>query len=167
MSNTNIKVLATGLGWLGNGVESITTNVEELFNSAKYELFIAAYSISAGALEVILMLNTPLSRGVDVRLLINKYEQIHPSVKSIFDDFSKKYMNISIFDFNHPDNYDLHAKMIVADREKAIIGSSNISRRGFFENHELAVMITGNEVIKVASAFDSLLANKLTRKVDL
>jgi phosphatidylserine/phosphatidylglycerophosphate/cardiolipin synthase-like enzyme len=167
MSETSIKVLATGLGWLGNGVESISTNVDELFMNAKYELFIAAYNISAGASDTIQMLTTPLTKGVDVRLLINKFELLHPSVISMLETLARRYVNISIYDFNGVENFDLHAKMIIADREKAIIGSSNISKRGFFDNHELAVLVSGVEVLKMANAFESLLRNSMVKKVDL
>ncbi|MDQ0878967.1 phosphatidylserine/phosphatidylglycerophosphate/cardiolipin synthase-like enzyme [Paenibacillus sp. V4I3] len=165
--NTDIKILATGLGWLGNGVESFTSNVEEIILGAKYEVLVGSYNISTGAMDVLELFNTPLSRGVDVRILINKYNEHHSAVRSYLESLSRKYMGISIYDFTHPDGFDLHAKMIVVDREKAIIGSSNISRRGFFENHELSVMITGNQVSKVASAFDSLVSHNMTRKISM
>ncbi|NOJ73981.1 phospholipase D-like domain-containing protein [Paenibacillus alvei] len=164
----SIKILATGLGWLGNGVESITTNTEQLLLNARYEICIAAYNISSGALEFLEQINTPLSRGVDVRILVNKYKNHHPRVINFFEGLSKRYGTVSIYDYIQQDGYDLHAKMVIVDRECAIIGSSNMSRRGLFENHELAVMITGDEVEKVQGAFDLLCTNKYTtRKVDL
>ncbi|WJH31339.1 phospholipase D-like domain-containing protein [Paenibacillus sp. CC-CFT742] len=165
--NTELKILATGLGWLGNGVESITLNTQQMICHAKYEICIAAYNIGPGAISFIELLHHPLSRGVDVRILINKFSK-HPNVvKSKLDELFKRYSTITLYDFVHPEGYDLHAKMIIADREKAIIGSSNISKRGFFDNHELAVLMSGNEVLKIANAFESLIRNTMVKKVDL
>lgn len=162
-----IKILATGLGWMGNGVESITANLEELIQNAQYEIMICAYNISTGASDVLELINVPLSRGVDVRILVNQFHNHHPAAQAMLVSFSKKFLNYELYDFTHPDGFDLHAKMIVVDRERAIIGSSNISRRGFFENHELAVMLTGREVNKVANAFEKLINHQLTKKIDL
>lgn len=163
----DIKILATGLGWMGNGVESITANIEELILNAKYEILIGAYNISTGASDVLELINVPLSRDVDVRILVNQFHNHFPAAQAMLLSFSRKYLNFKLYDFTHPDGYDLHAKMIVVDRERAIIGSSNISRRGFFENHELAVMLTGREVSKVANAFERLVTHQLTKKIDL
>ena len=54
---------------------------------------------------------------------------------------------------------DLHAKVIVVDRRKAIIGSSNLSRRGFLTNYELALLLEGSTATTVASVVDKLLAS--------
>ncbi|GIP18656.1 endonuclease [Paenibacillus montaniterrae] len=162
-----IKILATGLGWMGSGVESIKANLEELIQNAKYEIMIGAYNISTGASDVFELIDVPLSRGVDVRILVNQYQNHHPAAQDMLRSFYRKYLNFMLYDFTHPDGYDLHAKMIVVDRERAIIGSSNISRRGFFNNHELAVLLTGQEVKKVASAFEKLVTHQHTKKIDL
>ncbi|MDR4998969.1 phospholipase D family protein [Brevibacillus parabrevis] len=162
-----IKILATGLGWLGNGVESITANLEELILNAQYEIMICAYKISTGASDVLELINAPLSRGVDVRILVNQFHNHHSAAQAMLASFSRKFINYKLYDFTHPDGFDLHAKMIVVDRERAIIGSSNISRRGFFENHELAVMLSGQDVNKVANAFEKLVTHQFTKKIDL
>lgn len=162
-----IKILATGLGWMGNGIESITANVEELILNAQYEIMICAYNISTGASDVLELINVPLSRGVDVRILVNQFHNHHSAAQAMLASFLRKSLNFKLYDFSHPDGFDLHAKMIVVDRERAIIGSSNISRRGFFENHELAVMLSGQDVNKVANAFEKLLAHQFTKKIDL
>jgi cardiolipin synthase len=162
-----IKILATGLGWMGSGVESITTNLEELILNAQYEIMIGAYNISTGASDVLELINVPLSRGVDVRIIVNQFYKHHSAAQAMLTSFLRKYLNFKLYDFTHPDGFDLHAKMIVVDRERAIVGSSNISRRGFFENHELAVMLTGRDVSKVANAFEKLVTHQFTKKIDL
>lgn len=44
---------------------------------------------------------------------------------------------------------DFHAKIYLFDNQAAIVGSSNLSRQGFFRNYELGVLILGKECIKI------------------
>jgi cardiolipin synthase len=52
----------------------------------------------------------------------------------------------------------LHAKALIIDRKKAIIGSANLSWGGMFSNHEIAVLLEGKEMWSLASLLE-LLAN--------
>lgn len=161
----DMKILASGLGWMGNGIESITTNVEEIILSARYDIMIGAYNISTGASDILNLIKDPLSRGVEVSILVNKYDKLHPAAQAMLRSYAKTSLNFKLYDFTHPDGFDLHAKFIVVDRERAFIGSSNISRRGFLENHELAVMLEGPDCYKVSRAFESLVLHQYTRKI--
>jgi cardiolipin synthase len=62
-----------------------------------------------------------------------------------------------LYGFSDEQEYDLHAKVIVADRKMALVGSSNLSRRGLLNNHELALFVEGKTVEQIASAIDKLL----------
>lgn len=70
----DIRVLATGLGWLGQGIESIGTNVEQLIINAQDEILIGAYSIGTGAMGLLDLLKPPLERKVEVKLIVNRFE---------------------------------------------------------------------------------------------
>ena len=49
--------------------------------------------------------------------------------------------------------------LVVAHRHMALVGSSNLSRRGLLNNHELAVLVEGLAAVDVARALDLLLAD--------
>ncbi len=51
---------------------------------------------------------------------------------------------------------DIHAKAYVFDGKAAIIGSSNLSRNGFFSFYELGVVIFGEEAITLRDIIDKL-----------
>lgn len=55
--------------------------------------------------------------------------------------------------------------MLIVDRRKAIIGSSNLSWRGLIANHETALMLEHGEVGTLARAFDVLLGGDYVKEV--
>jgi len=60
---------------------------------------------------------------------------------------------------------DLHAKVIVVDRKKALVGSANLSLRGLMNNHELGVVVEGPVAAEIARAIDMLMASPYTMPV--
>ena len=66
-----------------------------------------------------------------------------------------------VLDFSSPDpEEDLHAKVVVADRTRALVGSANLSRHGLIINHELAVVIEGPPAGEVARTIDLLMRDR-------
>lgn len=78
---------------------------------------------------------------------------------------SGKYPHFFLYDFSSEGWSDLHAKVIVADRSKAVVGSSNLSRRGMLTNYELAVLVEGNAAVTVAKAVDRLFDSENVNRV--
>ena len=68
--------------------------------------------------------------------------------------------NFVLADFEKPDLGYLHAKVMVADREKMIIGSANLSAGGQKNNYEMGVLIEGEEAWKVADVIEQIANNK-------
>jgi len=153
----DIQVLATGLGWMGGGIESIHSNIEELVCGSQHEIMIGAYSIGQGALDFLDVLAIPLKRRVVVRMVINRFKDHPLAIQERLLTLMRFHLNLEIHDFAPEDGSDLHAKLVIVDRDKAVIGSSNLSRRGFVTNHELAVRLQGTNVRMLAQAFDTLL----------
>lgn len=163
----DIRVLATGLGWMGGGIESIQSNIEELVSTAQHEIMIGAYSIGPGAIDFLDVLEIPLDRGVEIRMIVNRFEDHPLPVKERLLALMRSHLNLSVHDFSPDDGSDLHAKLVIVDRDKAVIGSSNLSKRGFVTNHELAVRLENPNVSMLAQAFDTLVSSGMTKRVFL
>ncbi|PWW32313.1 cardiolipin synthase [Cytobacillus oceanisediminis] len=162
-----IQVLATGSGWLGSGIESIQSNVIELIRNCKHELIIGSYSFGLGGLEIIPQIEKALKRNVSVSIFINNFYQQDIIIQEELKKLKRITLNMKIYNFKPTNSDDLHAKLIIADRTYAIIGSSNLSKRGFISNHELAVLIKDREVSKIASAFDRLKLIQYVNEIEL
>jgi phosphatidylserine/phosphatidylglycerophosphate/cardiolipin synthase-like enzyme len=151
-----ISVAVTGLAWMGSGIGSIETAIEQLFRYAKSEILITSYSMSSASDTFLDWLETSLTKGILVRLAINKLTEQHPGVEHCLTQLRNVYPHFYLYSFIGDQTQDLHAKVIVADRKFAIVGSSNISRHGFITNHELAMVVRGKSAESVASALDRL-----------
>lgn len=93
-----------------------------------------------------------------MRMLINRYEQQHESVKRELRDLQQRFPTLlQLFSFVPDDEEaDLHAKIILVDRKYALVGSANLSLRGLMDNHEFALIVEGPPVADITRAVDML-----------
>jgi len=152
-----VQVVVTGLAWMGSGIGSIETAMEQIFREADREILITSYSISNATDLVLDWFEIALARGVLIRMVINRINTQPVEVMARLESLYRMYPHFYLYDFVDDQEYDLHAKVIVADRRLALVGSSNLSRRGLLNNHELALFVEGKSAEQVASAVDKLL----------
>ena len=115
-----------------------------------------AYAISTEGMRVVDLLEDGLRRGVRVSLVVNKMHRQDGSVEDALLTLNRRYNRLVLASFTDPSGWDLHAKVLVADREAAIIGSANMSRRGMAENIEIGVLIRDRSCWKLAEMIDGL-----------
>ncbi len=154
---SNVQVVVSGLGWMGSGIGSIESAIQELLSDAQHEILLTAYSIGK-ADQIFDSMEAALSRGVRIRMIVNRLsEQIVP-VQHRLRILEKKYPHFTLHPFRPTDEHgDLHAKVIVVDRKRALVGSSNLSYNGMVVNHELAVLLDSDGADQVARAIDMFL----------
>ena len=56
------------------------------------------------------------------------------------------------------DNKSVHGKVIMADRNTAVVGSANFSWRGMATNYEVSVLLEGKEAWTLSKIVDRLAA---------
>lgn len=154
---SKIRVLVSGLNWMGSGVGSIESAIERLLAEARNEILLTAYSIG-NADRIFELLGSALARGVRVRMVVNRLSEQHESVQRRLERLRQKYPHFFLLPFEPGEERgDLHAKVLVVDRQRALVGSSNLSYNGMVLNHELAVLIEGKEASEIARVIDRLL----------
>jgi len=150
------SVVVTGLAWMGAGVGSIESALERLFTSAKEEISLTVYALGTDPDRITTWLEGALSRGVSVRMILNRSGEQPAAAIGSLRRLAASYPHFSLFRFSGPESSELHAKVIVADRRLALVGSSNLSWHGMVANHELALLVEGENAAAVASALDRL-----------
>jgi len=150
------SVVVTGLAWMGAGVGSIESALERIFTSAKQEISLTVYALGTDPDRITTWLESTLVRGVAVRVILNRSEEQPPAVVGSLKRLAAGYPHFSLFRFAGPENSEMHAKVVVADRRLALVGSSNLSWHGMVANHELALLVEGETAAAVASALDRL-----------
>ena len=167
MSASETRVVVTGTSWMGSGIGSIETAIHRLFAEATDEVILSVYAIGPGADLIYNWLEGVLVRGIRVTLVIDQLGKQPQDVADRLQELAIKYLHFRLFDFQGQQHSALHAKVIVVDHRLALIGSSNMSRRGLLTNHELAVIVTGPAAAEAGRALGSLIVSPHVRRVEI
>jgi len=146
-------ILATGDRLVGGGVRSFEQVIEELIRAARSEIQIAAYSFDRSFVGVLESLWHLGSAGVTITVVTRAISVQHPEVQVAL---KKLHESQTVIEFPDSPAGRLHMKVLVVDRENAVIGSANFTMGGLVSNHELGVWLTGPEAWKVGMLLDRL-----------
>ena len=160
-----VSVVTTGLGWLGGGTGAIERTLIQLIDSAQRELVLAVYAMSAGPAQVWEALERAIDGGVSCTLLINRLtSQNHVMNQRLQALHARHSSTFRLLDFVGETERDhLHAKIVVADRRRALVGSANLTAHGMLLAHELAVVIDGPTAEQIAARVEMLGRSRLVR----
>jgi phosphatidylserine/phosphatidylglycerophosphate/cardiolipin synthase-like enzyme len=165
-----LKIAVTGTAWMGGGIGSVQSAIEELLSAADQEILIAIYEITEGASEFVEKIRVSLARGIRVTFIINRYYEKPLLIRKKLENLKAIYPYFELLNFTpeNPENIndDLHAKLIVVDRSRALVGSANLTWNGLIGNHELAVVIYGKDASKIAELFDRLSQDRHISRVN-
>lgn len=164
MKATQVRVVVSGSTWMGGGLGSVESSLLRLLQQANDEVLFVVYSISSGPELLFEQLGAMLQRGIRIRMIVNRFAEQHATVQRQLRQLRDTYAHLLILlSFVPPhDQADLHAKVIVVDRQQALVGSANLSLRGLINNHELGVVLEGAVVTDIARAIDTLMASQYT-----
>lgn len=151
-------ILATKTHMIGGGVRGTGPAIRELIEEAKDEIHILAYSMTEEAVPIIRLLESGLDRGLRVVLVINRLDRQNGRVTAMLHSMNRRYGRFKLGDFDDPDGWDLHAKVLVQDRRAAVIGSANISWRGMEKNIEIGILVRDGSAWRLSSIIDDLAA---------
>jgi cardiolipin synthase len=100
-----------------------------------------------------------VATGVRTRLIVDRFDGQEPAVRQRLQHLAGQFPAIlTIHDFaGGSGRSHLHAKALVVDRRKAVIGSANLTFHGMMTAHELAVVIEGPAAEAIAGRIDLLL----------
>ena len=117
--------------------------MQEMIGSAQSHIHLLAYSIRESALPLLDLLGQASARQVRLTLVINKLSQQPHAVRNRLK-LLEGQSGVEIADFDDPGGGQLHAKVLVVDRKRAVVGSANWSWGGLIANHEIGLMVEGD-----------------------
>lgn len=159
-----IELIATAPPSFLLKTKRINNAVNEIVENAKKSLLITGYSISEFVEDIIDTIIEKSQRGLFVKIFINDLSK----QKSI--DKLLRYQGKFLQLYNYANNDDkmaaLHAKIILADGERAIISSANLSYHGMSGNIEMGTLINSVKLGKqIEEFFKSLVFQKVFSKI--
>lgn len=153
---TRIEILGTGPEIIRRGIRGIEPVMEEIIMQANTEIHVLAYMFTRSALPILNLIEKAASRGVKILMIINDLKSQSTIVTSKLEKIERDFPHVKIFDFKDPEKRQLHAKIIVSDRTKALVGSANFSWGGMYSNYEVGLLIEGEVAWKLADIIDYL-----------
>ncbi len=152
---SSIKILATGSDFLKEGVRGTGPVIEELMENIDNELHILAYVISEHAEKFLGLIERALESGIKTTLVINNLQKQDTYVRDKLLKWKSKFRYFNLVDFNRKEK-TLHAKVVVVDREKAVVGSANFSWGGMSGNYEIGILLEGREAWTLSKLVDDV-----------
>lgn len=129
---SNKNILATNgddLVWSPGSEEDMLL----IINSAKSELDI--YNEEMADASIASALVDAVKRGVNVNIIMT-YQSLY---KNVFGELKNAGASLHLF---HGQKFYIHAKMILADRKNAFLGSENFSFGSLSQNRELGIFLS-------------------------
>lgn len=151
-----IDILATGPKFIGRGIRGTEPVVEEILRQARSEIHIAAYVFTSSAMHLIDLIEQAAERGVKVTMVINNLEDHYENVRTRLKSVKSRFEFVRLVDFMDVEGGQLHAKVVVVDRKKAVIGSANFTKGGMVANYEIGAFVEGDKAWALAELIDIL-----------
>lgn len=156
-AHTSVSVLATGDKFVGRGVRAIEPRVWELISEATSEVQIAIYRVDPAAEAILDLLEKAAQSGIRICIVISDLSRQPQLIQHRLSRLAA-HRQVSLVDFARSGYGLLHAKVVVIDRRKALVGAANLTTGGPGVNHEIAVLVEGEPAWQIASLIDLLSA---------
>lgn len=151
---THIEILATGPELITKGIRGIESVVEDLIREAKSEIQIITYVFTAKAIRILTLVEKAAERGVSITIVVNKLEVHNLVIRTKLKSITEKFPYVKIYTFADLGGKQLHAKILVVDRKKAVVGSANYTWGGMVSNYEVGLLVEGPGVWSLAQIAD-------------
>ncbi len=150
-------------------MQRLTSALLGLCRDARESLTVVSPYLESGGVEWLLPgIEGALRRGVNVTVVSRELEPGEPNMAALSDLFDLaggENGDLRIYDYYeaHPDSrrplYTLHSKVLVADADRAYIGSANFTTYGFSQNLEVGVIVKGPQVERLDQVFDKVVSS--------
>ncbi|MDR7554062.1 MAG: phospholipase D family protein [Armatimonadota bacterium] len=151
-----VTVLATGPELVGGSIRGIEPALVELIRSAASELHIAAYRVGPGSGILMDHVERALAAGVRVICVVSSTSSVDAETAARLARLRGSYPHMTLVDLAARGTGLLHAKAVVADRRRAIVGSANLTWGGLVANLEIALLVEGDPAWQIAALIDRL-----------
>lgn len=158
------EILVTGSRFFEvPGVKGTSSEMEKMMADPDIdELQILSYDITVHATEFLKLLRKAIKSGVNTTMIYNIHSKKEMKKKFRADaikelkNLSSEHSHFNFIPFPI-DGKMLHAKVVIVDRRRAYVGSSNFTWGGMSKNYEVGILVGENESYTLSKLVDSLL----------
>lgn len=140
-----------------------------VIGSARHELLLMSPFIASSGIQTMKQhLLDALHRGVQVTIIGHQLHDLgsaqSQAIESLRQEAERSQQHFSAYSANHQSGL-LHAKLVIADRERVVLGSANMTGHGLNLNFEVGVTLGNPQAKQVAQIYDQLLRSDLVQHV--
>ena len=158
------EILVTGSKFFDvSSVKGTSSEMEKMMADPNIEeLQVLSYDITVHATEFLKLLRGVIERGVNTTMIYNIHNKKEMKKKFRADaiqelkKLSSKHTHFNFIPFSIKGKI-LHAKVVIADRRRAYVGSSNFTWGGMSKNYEVGLIVGENESYTLSKLVDALL----------
>jgi phosphatidylserine/phosphatidylglycerophosphate/cardiolipin synthase-like enzyme len=143
IKNSECIILSTGNLLRDRNVLSIEAQLYEMMEKTEKELLIITYTVSSKPEIFWEKIEELLKRNVKMKIIIDGSIEHDRKALKLMENLNATFYNFQLLKFTGPS--PLHAKFIVSDGKRAILGSANITGGGLFQNQEVAIYMEGEK----------------------
>jgi phosphatidylserine/phosphatidylglycerophosphate/cardiolipin synthase-like enzyme len=158
-----VEILATGKELIGRGIRGSEPVMQELIAQAQSEIHMLAYVFTPQAIHLLELLEKAAEKGVRIQIVVNSLETQDRVIQKKLRSLAAKFPHAEIVDFRDPGGKQLHAKIIVSDRRRALVGSANFTWGGMFGNYEIGLLVEGQPAWELAKLAEEVRSIALSR----
>jgi len=163
---------------IGDSIGSLVVNLLDLIQQAESELVILnPFFSEEGYDQIGAPISDATARGVAVTIITKSLTyggstQNERVVRRLFQDDDTEPENLTLYEYVLDENPDeehpptIHAKLTIADGERAYLGTANMTHRGLVENLELGVIFEDDTVREFLGLVQNLLSSAYLHRVD-
>ena len=158
---TSVEIIATGTEFIKK-FRSYQPVMAEMLKNTNRSVHILNYMFGPESEGLWDMLWNILDKEKLVTIVVHRMSDQHAGARESLQDLNNEFggKNFKLAEFKKPDRGYLHAKVIVTDWDKMIMGSANLSAGGLRDNYEMGVLIKGTESLEVAKVIQQITGNE-------
>ncbi|KAA9400783.1 phosphatidylserine/phosphatidylglycerophosphate/cardiolipin synthase family protein [Haloarcula sp. CBA1131] len=161
---------------IGKSLGSLVVRLVELIASAQEEILILNPFFTEQAFgNVVRPVVNALDRGVTVTL-VTRYltygsdEDSREFVREVSSERQALGGELELYEYINPEEEStatIHTKMTIVDRERAYLGTANLTHRGLHDNLEVGVIFRDDTVSQFVNFADELRESRYLHRVEL
>ncbi len=162
----SVEVARTGPESRRLGLRATGSVAREIIDRARESLLLVGYRVTVDpertglAARTIEAVTRAATRGVVVTAILHREPSNFGALTENWPPYAKRPALFTWPERPSDEMAKLHAKVVVADREDALVTSANLTYHGFEANIELGIRVTGAPAAQVEDHFHALIRSR-------
>ncbi len=155
-----VDVVCTGPVQFAVPVRATFATMVEMVQEARTEIVVVGYVFTVGAAAFVRQVVQARLRGVGVTIIGNRMRQAMPALRRLWG-LGPAPIVYSWEGEETDEMGSLHAKLLICDKETALVTSANYSLHGLHENVEIGLKVRSPSVVRLADFLRQLIVSSI------